>query len=561
VLTLPVWWARPGSPGWTPDAIVSQGQPWVFAGLAAGSFEMHDPFAASGLPEPGVPEAQAPLAWYDSATVVVGEGAAWRGFGAALACGQGFISIPAGTKPRSVWTAVTGSAAIDQNGLYIARGDERSWLRGGAIAGSRGAIGSLDLEGSHLWAVTGGMKRGVHAFEGSFAQRGVGERQTVGFGESGRGVSGAVKWAWSDGAHGVSARLARGRDERASTGVGGVYIPELRREAQANTAETEAWVKRGQQEWGARAELRGQSAVNAYSPGEFRREWNDHAFWAAARHARPLGPGRLELQLGGGRTSAPARSEERLQLAPGAAWRFASGGRSLRLYAERTVNPVWSDLVDGVPAFVQDTWVGGAEGGAEAPGGWLRLHVFGGTTGNRAVLMRYPVRAMSYRVDNQWGWERDASRYTFGLAQSEAGVRWHALGAEATGFVLARDGDVLQGRVDPSVGATGALTAQFRLFTNDLGVRMRSEVAWVGPRFSDGRGGIYFADRTIDGYATVSAWLELTLGDAIIALRGDNLQDVRHEQTWLDVATYPDYQLALGAGQTFRFELVWPFFN
>jgi hypothetical protein len=556
--TLPAWWGRPGSPGWVSDAALAGGLPSHFAGLVAGGFGLRDPLGPAMLPWPGVAEAQAPLAWYDSVAVIVGEGAAWRGFGSAIVSAEGVLAPPSGRRPRSVWTAVSGSSGIDGNGIFVSRGDTRSWLRGGAVAAKRGGIGDLDIAGNHLWTFGGGARRGAHVVEGAFAQRGSAERQRDGLGESARGGSGWGQWRWNDSTRAVSLRLSRGQDSRESYGVGGVSAAYSRRDAQSNVAELEATMRRGGREWGARVEVRESFAARWTGSVANRDAWRERAVWGAARHTRTLGPGRLELQLGGGRDDAPQRSRERLQLAPGMTWRLGSGPRSLRVFGERAVDPVWSDLAPGTPAFVQDSWIGGIDLRAAGTNTHALAQVVVGTTGQRATMLRYPIRDATLGI----GWQREGSRYAFTLGSAEAGARWRALMAEASGYLLARGGDEGQARVDPTSGASASLTAAFRLFTGDLGVRLRGEAAWIGPRFTDARDP-FFEDTTLPGFSTLSAVAELTLGDAVFALHGDNLENVRHDETWVNPVASPTGAsvLARDAGRSVRFELVWPLFN
>lgn len=532
------------------------GLPSVFAGHAAGGFELRDPLAPCALPAPGVAEAQAPLAWYDSAAVVIGEGAGWRGFGAALVTAEPILAAPAGRKPRSVWTVASGDAGIDRNGIFVARGDERSWARGGAVAGRRGGLGDMDMAGDHYWTVNGGARRGAHVLEGGFAQRGAAERQRVGVADAARGESGFAKWSWSDSTRTLGVRLARGHDARESFGAGDVVYLDGRREAQSNVAELTGTARRGRAEYGARLELRAGSVTRSFAGMGDTDAWQERAAWAAGRMSVPAGAGRLELQLGGGRHGAPARARERLQLAPGLAWRVGGTPRSLRIFAERVVHPVWSDLAPGTDAFVQDSWVGGAEARTVRGGARAGVLVLAGSTGARATLWRFPVRDAPLSA----GWQRDGDRYSFALSSAEVAATWRALVADASGFVLAREGDGGQARVDPAVGATAGLGAAFRLFAGDLGVRLRGEAAWIGSRATDTRyDGI--GEATLPGYATISARAELTLGDVTMVIRGDGLEDQAHEQTWADLGDAPEIRLARDGGRTFRFEMVWPLFN
>jgi hypothetical protein len=407
-----------------------------------------------------------------------------------------------------------------------------------------------------MWNVLLGGRRGAYALEGSFSQRGSAESQLVGAEDAAKGQSGYGKWEWSDSTSAVMLRYSRGRDERESFATGGAIYLFGRREAQANVAEAEATTTRGAAEYAVRLESRESHVERRFGTSQERTRWAERSQWAAVRSSRPLGPGRLELQLGGGHSDAPELSDERMQLAPGVAWRLMNGTRMLRVFAERTVNPVWSDLAPGTPAFMQDTWAGGAEAHALGKHARAALLLLAGSTGSRAALLRYPIRDAALRV----GWEREPERYEFALSSAEAAASWKWLGGDASGFLLARQGDAVQNRVDPAVGGTAGVTATFRIFANDLGVRLRGGAAWIGPRDTDTRDPIY-GDVSLPGYATLSASVELTLGDATIRLLADGLEGERHDQTWLDLSEAPDVRLARTAGRIGRFELVWPLFN
>lgn len=486
----------------------------------------------------------------------VGEGAGWRGFGAALVAAEPVLAPPAGRKPRSVWTMSSGDAGLDRHAIFVARGDERSWARGGASSGRRGGLGDLDAAGDHLWAVSAGARRGAHVGEAGFAQRGAAVRQRVGAADAARGESGFARWGWSDTTRSLGVRLERARDERESFAAGDVLYGDARRESQSNLAELSAGAGRGSATLGARLEWREGRVTRAYGGAGVTDDWRARSAWAALRAEAPAGSGRLELQLGGGRHSASARAKERWQLAPSAAWRAGGAARSLRLFAERVVNPVWSDLAPGEAPFVQDTWAGGAEMRAAA-GAWRAgVLALAGRTGARATLVRFPVRDAALRS----GWSREPSRHGFALASAEAAATWRALSADASGFALARDGDSGRPRVDPSLGATLGLGAAFRLFAGDLGARLRAEAAWVGERATDTRDPA-FAETTLPGYVTLSAAAEFTLGDATLALRASGLEGGRHDATWADLADAPLLRTARGAGRVLRFEMIWPLFN
>ncbi|HTR96722.1 MAG TPA: hypothetical protein VMH61_02375, partial [Candidatus Acidoferrales bacterium] len=361
--SLPAWWSRPGDPGWSPDADLAGGMPWTFAGLTNGAWDLSDPLAPAILPFPGMPEAQAPLAWYDSASVVVGQGAGWRGFGAGLVEAQGFVRPPGGRKPRAVLTVVNGSSSIDRNGIFLTRGDDRTWVRGGAVGDKRGSIGDLDIAGDHLWEIAGGTRRGSSALDFGFSQRGLGESQRAGVGESGSGQSGDLGWTWSKSGDSLSARFSRGFDGRNLFAIGN-DTPPLRREASEDD-----WDFAGRHRDGARvlelhftlrdARVR-RRIENPLTPPTLN-DWSDRSWWLASRLTSPFAGGALDLELGGGFDRAPALVQQRRQLAPSAQWTKGPESLRLRLFLERTVDPVWSDLDALTKPFMQDTWTSGAE--------------------------------------------------------------------------------------------------------------------------------------------------------------------------------------------------------
>src|SRR5206468_6643332 len=98
---------------------------------------LRDGLLPGSAPWPGVDEIQPPLAWYDSAAVVVGERAGWDGFSGSLVELRAFAEPPRTGRPRAAFTLVNGSSAVDRTGLLLQRGDRGGWLRGGALAEAR----------------------------------------------------------------------------------------------------------------------------------------------------------------------------------------------------------------------------------------------------------------------------------------------------------------------------------------------------------------------------------------------------------------------------------------
>jgi hypothetical protein len=565
VLTFPAWWSATGGPSWRPEAALAGGAPWTFAGLTTGAWDLRDPLAPANLPTPGIAEAQVPLAWYDSASVVVGEGAAWRGFGAGLVSARGFMKPPDGGNPRAVFTAVSGGHALDRNGVLLTRGNPDNWLRLGAIAGGRGGLGILGTAGDHLWTVSGGRRVGAHAVDVGFVQRGMGERMTVGVAESGRGQAGTIGWTFVRRGDSLGVRFSRGFDTRALELAGLEPEPgdlmSARRNSNERTLEFAAHRQRGTRGYGLRVQRSVAAAVRwdqyAYAAAE-RIAWSTQTVWMAAEHSRPLGEGLLDVTLGVGRDATLPRAADRNVIAPAVTWHVDQERQRVRVFFERVADPVWSDLRPGLQPFLQHTWAGGfeAEAGRGSPAR-ASVQLLAGRTANRATVFRSPVRALSLAV----GMEPDAHRYNFLLLQQEFDARWRTLGLDGAGFALARGHSAAQPRVDPALGGQVGASSAFKLFAGDLPVRLRVQAAYVGVRESDtrvlSREGLS-TDAVLPGYGTYSASATLALGDATIVIRGDALEGVRHPLPWFD---YYEERIALDSGRAFRVEVVWPLFN
>lgn len=534
--------------------MLSPGMPWTIAGLTMGAWSVEDPFTVAAVP-PGIPEAQAPLAWYDSTRIVMGEGAAWRGFGAPVASAEGSLRPPGGSKPRAVYSMASGDGGLERNGILVSRGDERSWLHAGAVAGKRSGSGAMGPAGDHLWAVTSGARRGDHIFSGSFSQRGLGEslrNSDATFGETARGTGGRLGWEWSREGRRAGLSLERSQDIRTSFAP---YFPSLysRRDAWRNGATLTLGREIGTRSLDWKLSWSESYARRVFLSSLDWEAW-DHTAWSAVRVKSPLAGGTAEAALGGGFDGAMARKSERWQLAPSFVWRREWDATRVRLFGERTLNPVWADLT--VPAlqapFMQDCWVGGAEAGRGA----MVASVMGGRVGGRATLLRYPIRDVPLRG---LSWQADPSAYGFLLAQASGDWNWRVLGADARGYLLARDASPRQPNVDPGVGGAFGISSAYRLFGGDIGGRMRLEAAWVGERHTDARDS-RFEDIPLAGYATFAASASAKVGDVTLLFRLDGLEQEPHPQTWLDPA-FDEPTLARDSGRRFRFELSWPLFN
>lgn len=575
VRSLPEWFALPGTPGHVEDLHLGTGLPRSWMGHVAGAVALRDGLLPGFAPWPGFDEIAAPIAWYDSVAVVVGEDAGWRGFCASLVELRALARPSRSTRPRAAFTLVNGSSAQDRAGLLLQRGGPGSWVRGGALSEQRAGVGLLDPHGQHAWFAELGLRRGAHEWSGSFSQRGAagGTRADasevdlagglrppyVGFEEAARGEAGALGWRWALAGHTLRVELARSHDHRES------FEPILvdlfaEREAQRTSLAFEIGSGSAGRERGLRLVLEQDRVTRSvdFLSGSPARADRRRAVWLAVRDRRPLAGGELETQLGGGYDAAPERAAERAQLAPSTVWSRSEGGRRWRLHAGRVVTPLWSDLAPGTSPFVQDVWYAGGSLAAGRPERvWAEAGVLATESGNRALLPRSPVRDVSLRL----GWSRETVRIQDAQATLALGGRLGPFGADASGFTRLRPAGSTFAAVDAARGARAALDARFRVFAGDLGVRLRVEGAWVGERDGEPAPGLPAPPRTLPAYATWGASAGFTLGDATIVLRADNLADRREPQVWGDPSRgFPGAQ-ALGAGRQFRAELTWPFFD
>ena len=577
-------WTAAGRPGFVADYYMGTGLPWNYLGLEAGAVALRDGLLPNAArPWPGIDEIVAPGTWYDSTAVVVGEGGGWRGFSASLVDLQAIASPPVGRRPRAALSLVNGSSSVNRNGLMISRGGETSWARAGALDDKRSGSGFLGERGQHVWFGELGRRFGPHAFSISFAQRGVaggtrfvdmsGVDQTppyAGLTEDAHGESGAFNWRWETPARSVRVELSRAHDHRESFELPR-YDPAVNawfaeREGQDDGVVAEVTSEHDQRSRGLRLEVhrsqmrRSEDGLYAVIDGLIRPAYQvtQQTAWLAARDQRPFVSGTLELQLGGGHVDSPANTSEHWQLAPSASWRTGPASRRLRIYAERVVTPVWGDLAPGVNRFVQDTWLAGADLTLGThPRQWLEVGGLGAEIGNRARLVSTPVRDIALR----YGWTPDLVRVQDAMLTVAAGVRRGGLGLEASGYSRVRPVGSQPAQVDPAAGGRVRAETGFRAFSGDLGVLIRAEAAYVGARENESLPGYFAPPRPLAGYGTYSAAVAMQLGDATLAFRVTNLEDVAHPQSWTDPSSPPFGTPADGTGRQYRFDVSWPFFN
>jgi hypothetical protein len=188
---------------------------------------------------------------------------------------------------------------------------------------------------------------------------------------------------------------------------------------------------------------------------------------------------------------------------------------------------------------------------------WVAVGGLAAEIGNRAWLQVSPVRDIALR----YGWSADLERVQDAMLTVETGVKRRGWALEASGYSRVRPLGSQPAKVDPAVGGRVRAETGFRAFTGDLGVLLRAEGAYVGPRENESLPEYFTQPRPLPGYTTYSAAVALHLGDATITLRATNLEDVAHPQSWTDPSSPFPGVPADGSGRQYRFDVSWPFFN
>ena len=498
------------------------------------------------MPWPEAPDARRPLVWSDSLAVREEALGAWLGPDAALSTVSSTHMPTRAVRARSIFRIDNGDFGVSRYSLIFERGDSLSWIRYQTSSGSRAGTGPLGPGGDHVWDLTTRWTRGAHTLSGNISQRGAAQElaQSLVYEDAGA-QSGQIGYQWSGGdGRTVSAAFARGLDRRSDViSNEGLPVSYSRRDAQENRFELSA----------ATPGLGGTLAIRASaSRARVIRTYDDSfearttTLWAAASYERITTPGALRLELGGGNSSAL----ERRLIAPAASFTFGAGAARGRVFAQRLVYPVWSDLALGQAGFLQSTTAMGLE--AQSASGPLRgrASVMGGTTRDRAIVFPYPIQDIWMRV----GATADPNRYDFALFTASASAEGHVLGMGAEAFALARDQSPDEPRPEPDQGGRGWIESRFLVFQGDLAVRLRLEAAQIGPRDSK-TGGV---EARLPGYWTGSAVAMATLSDVTATLAWRNLEGERHTETWIDPQTG---QLALSPGRQFRVSLTWRLLN
>ena len=550
---LGAWWSEYGRPGWVANRWLDGEAVWTLAGQVRGTYRVEEPGRAPRrLVDASGTGSFTPLSWYDSLRVMPGTGAARQGFDGAMVTVEGRTGGPGPTGAEGIVDLRSGDGAWDENSLMVSRRDTANWVRIESHGLKRGPAGTMDLAGRHLWGGGGGMRRGAHTLEFAFAQQGVASRLIGSETEDLSAVTGSGTYRYERRGRGGELSFARGRS-RSSSGSDDplLLLRPSRRTSATSELSARGWNRAGFSA-GARlddaAVARDEAFVFTSSTGGLaatNRNVRARSWWGVVGWEGDAGPGRLSVDVGGGKHDAFAR----VNLAPAVRYEVRARGMTARLGAERVLNAVWSDLPAGQLPFLQRSLVGVADlslGSTRERR--LRAVVLAGRTTSRAVASRVPLSEAVLRT----GWIEDPSPYTFAVASLEARGTWRRWFGDAMAFGLSRPAHAIQPDIDPSVGARGIVGGRWRLFTGDLGVEAYAGADFVGARNTE------FPAGPLPRYGVSTAGLLFTLADATITIRARNLENRSWSEPWLDTSTGLDPTTgtpALGPGREIRFAL------
>ncbi|HTM58576.1 MAG TPA: hypothetical protein VL123_09200 [Candidatus Udaeobacter sp.] len=541
---LPRWWSEPGWPGFTPNAGLGTAFAWTLAGHSIGGWSLTGAELPPAIPWPSLDEARRALVWSDSVRVGAESDAGWQGPGAALANAASLHVATRKVRARSVFRLETGEFGLDRYALAVERGDSLRWIRIETTSGHRDAFGAMGRGGDHAWDLVGAWTRGAHRLSGSIGQRGAAQELShAAVSEDAGGQSGNAAYEWRRDGRRLSLAFARGLDHREDI----IDVPGLfsfsRREAQENRFDAEAETPWAGGTVAARGWWSRSRVVRTYDDAFDARTTT---WWGAGAFDHGAGDGRLRLSLGGGHSSALARD----LFAPSASLSFATGAARGRVFAERLLHPVWSDLAPGQSAFLQHTDAFGIEAGASTRRLRGETSVLTGITHDRAIVFPYPIEDIWLRA----GATAETRRFGFALLTASARATTRHFELTASGFALARDQDASEPRVEPDAGMRIYGENRFSAFQNDLFVRLRVEGDAVGARESK-TGGV---DEPIPAFWTSGASVIVTLADATLILRASNLENEKRPEPWVDPGTG---LLARGPGRAIRFTFTWRLFD
>jgi hypothetical protein len=513
------------------------GAPASWAGHAwAPDAESAAPLPPAGVTWPDVEAARPPLEWSDTLVVDQVPGSAWRGWSPGFVRAEGTREWPSPAGARAVIALRSGSFSRREHSVSFARGDSTRGLALLSEDRKRNPASPFGGAGDRMYGGVGRWRTRGQSFHFSYLNRAAAAALADGQEERLEGESGDFGWAGSVRGWPVVVGIGRGRTAQESFGP----LPLSRREAQAWWGEAElapsdtaAWRVRGS--WRRPEVLR--FGADAFLP-RLASEW-----WLAARRRLEVVGGPLVATLGLGDHTGTRR----FKAAPALEW--SPGNRDWRgsLWLGRALAPVWTDLAPGQSRFVQDSWQGGTGVRWREPdgGSGARVALTVGRTRQRALLARRPL-------EEEWlrhGARADPEPYDFGLLSAGAAWRgrWAAVGAE--GRALARERSPAQPLVDPQHVGLLWVEGRARLFAGDLGLQLRAELEGVGPRESEEP-----ALLRLPGYRQINLAASLTLGEAMLVVRGLDLEDRRPEQVWLDGATGTS---ARAPGRDFQAAFLW----
>ena len=543
VLTdFPGWVAAPGRPGFTPSADRASDFPYVRAGLALGAWGIEDERRGGlELPWPGLSGMTPALAWSDSLRLGDADAPVRTGLGQPLATASGIEYPIRGRRTHAVVGSLFNGFDVREPVVWVARGDSMRRASISILSGGRDGTGSYGQSGRHLWSADMALRFGAHRVAGAYLQRAQAMELVSGERGSGSGASGFFDYGWQRAHWQFTTRAERGWDYQQSVAAvtdtanpTQAVLEPARRDAQRNRVAAVLEWQRGTGTVGLSGD---------WSNAEVRRDqfW---AFrtraqqWDVGAHSRSaLGDGTLEASL----DLAANDVVDRTVWSPAARYRVRSDAFDGGFSVARLAVPVWSDLALGQSAFLQDTWVGGIDAGTTlGTRAHLRMGAQLGRTTDRAVLFRLPIQELWLRS----GAVADPERWTFGLYTLSAEWVGDRTAIRGEGFVLARDAHAIQPQVDPTRGARGEADWGFSAFQGDLGLTLRADAALVGSRESEA-----LTPRRLDSYVTSSVSGIATLGDVMVTMRVANLENVRHEEPWIDLSTGRE---AVGAAREFR---------
>jgi len=514
------WLEEPGRAAWSPMRALGLGVPLVHAGLVRGAWSFDDPGQPpEGRPFPGLLAALPPLVGDDSLTAEPGRALDPGGPERALGVVRSMTAHDPAGRPRAMFSYVNGDFGLSEAGLVAERGGEAGHVRVETFSSKRDSTGPYGSEGRHRWSFVLGRTFRFGELSGSYRQAAVAAGLQSGEQETARGGSGRLDWRSTYGSWRTALGAARQWDSHESFGV--TLDPSSRRDAQELNVEGSAVRAIGVRELGFRADWNhGRVArVDTLATGT-----NHDDEWGTVWLTTIAPTSRWSAEVAGGRVGATGNPE----VAPALRYERTFPAGRLESWAGRLLEPIWSDVADHGPGFLQSTWTAGAGWLSRTPTTLLHLRAIGGRTRDRAVVARLPLEEQWLRA----GIVRDPNPWQFLELWGEA--RWShrawIVGAEGCGLV--KKFDPLQTRVDPDWTARGYAEWGFHAFQGDLGVRLRAGLDGIGARNTDEPN-----SRELPGYVTSSAGATFTIGDAHVTIHARNLENRRRDEVWIDSRT------------------------